>query len=102
MEKETTVIKEKVETEGPSTAKIERVAVAKVHEEIGEELMPLKSQLGAIQTALNQLESSGQQNMNSPQGQGQGQGQGQQQQNQLLQQLNQFSSQAQQQQQKTF
>ena len=94
MEKETKVIKEKVKSE--KTAKIERVAAAKVEEEIGEELMPLKSQLGAIQTALNQLESSGQQNMNSSLGQSQ------QQPNQLLQQMQQFSSQAQQQQQKTF
>ena len=62
--------------------KLKRVAAAKVHEEIGDELMPLKSQLGAIQTALNQLESSGQQNMNSPQGQDQSQ-----QPNQLLQQM---------------
>ena len=64
MEKETKVIKEKVNTE-TSAAKIERVAAAKVHEEIGEELSPLKSQLSAIQSALNNLESSGQQNMNS-------------------------------------
>ena len=53
MEKETKVIKEKVNTE-TSAAKIERVAAAKVHEEIGEELSPLKSQLSAIQSALNQ------------------------------------------------
>lgn len=68
MEKETKIIKERVKS--AENAKIERVASAKVDEEIGEELMPLKSQLGAIQTALNQLESSGQQNMNSQQGQG--------------------------------
>ena len=58
MEKETKVIKEKVNTE-TSAAKIERVAAAMVHEEIDEELTPLKSQLNAIQSALNQLESSG-------------------------------------------
>ena len=68
MEKETKIIKERVKS--AENAKIERVVSAKVDEEIGEELMPLKSQLGAIQTALNQLESSGQQNMNSQQGQG--------------------------------
>ena len=64
MEKETKVIKERVKT-AENAAKIERVAAAKVEEEIGEELMPLKSQLSAIQTTLNQLESSRQQNMNS-------------------------------------
>ena len=95
MEKETKVIKEKVNTE-TSAAKIERVAAAKVHEEIGEELSPLKSQLSSIQSALNNLESSGQQNMNSSVGQNQ------QQPNQLLQQMQDFSSQAQQQQHKTF
>src|SRR4051794_32488920 len=57
MEKETKVIKEKVNTE-ISAAKIEIVAASKVHEEIGEELTPLKSQLSAIQSALNQLETS--------------------------------------------
>src|SRR3954469_21682512 len=69
MEKETKIIKEKVKSS--KIAEIESIAAAKAHEEIGEELMPLKSQLGAIQTALNQLESSGQQNMSSQQGQGQ-------------------------------
>jgi hypothetical protein len=95
MEIETKVIKEKVNTE-TATAKIERVAAAKVHEEIGEELTPLKRQLSNIQSALNELETSGQQNMNSSIGQNQ------QQPNQLLQQMQDFSSQAQQQQQKTF
>ena len=90
------MIKEKVNTE-TSAAKIERVAAAKVHEEIGEELTPLKRQLSVIQSALNELETSGQQNMNSSIGQNQ-----QQQPNQLLQQMQDFSSQAQQQQQKTF
>src|SRR4051794_9095651 len=98
MEKETKVIKEKVNTE-TSAAKIERVAAAKVHEEIAEELTPLKRQLSSIQSALNELETSGQQNTNSSSGQNQQQ---QQQPNQLLQQMQDFSSQAQQQQQKTF
>src|SRR3954454_8449510 len=94
MKKETKVITERVKS--AENAKIERVAAAKVEEEIGEELMPLKNQFSTIQTALNELQSSGQQNMNASQGQNQ------QQSNQLLQQMNQFSSQAQQQQQKTF
>lgn len=89
MEKETKVIKTKFDTETPS-AKIERVAAAKVHEEIGEELAPLKSQLSSIQSTLSQLESGGQQNMNSSLGQNQ------QQPNELLQQMQDFSSQAQQ------
>ena len=69
MEKETKVIKKIVKS--AEEAKIGSIAAAKVDEEIGEELMPLKSQLGVIQTALNQLQSSSQQNMNSPQGQSQ-------------------------------
>jgi tRNA U34 5-carboxymethylaminomethyl modifying GTPase MnmE/TrmE len=88
-EKETKIIKERVKS--AETAKIERV-----EEEIADELMPLKSQLGAIQATLNQLESSGQQSMGSTLGQNQ------QQPKKLLQQMEQFSSQAQQQQQKTF
>jgi hypothetical protein len=90
IEKETKVIKEKVDTE-TSTAKIEKVAAAKFHEEIGEELSPLKRQLNAIQSALNHLESREQENMSLSVGENY------QQPNQILQQLQDFSSQAQQQ-----
>ena len=94
MEKETEVIKEKVKS--AEKGKMEKVA-SKVEVEVGEELTPLTSQLGAIQTVLNQLEQRGQQNMNFSSS-----GQSQQQPNQLLKQMEQFSSQAQQQQHKTF
>ncbi|WP_158587410.1 hypothetical protein [Neobacillus notoginsengisoli] len=95
MEKETKVIKEKGNTES-STAKIERVAAAKVHEEIADELAPLRNQLQSIQHSLGQLDSS-RQNVGSSSNV-----QDQQQSNDLLKQMQQFSSQAQQQQQKTF
>jgi chromosome segregation ATPase len=95
MEKETKVIKEKVNTE-TSSAKIERVAAAKVHEEIADELAPLRSQLQSIQHSLSQLDTN-QQNVGSSSN-----GQAQLQSNDLLKQMQQFSSQAQQQQQKTF
>ncbi len=96
MEKETKVIKEKVVN--AENAKIERVAAAKVEEEIGEELAPLRSQLHSIQNALSQISSSNQ-NQQSTMSSG---GQNQNQSNDLLKQLEQFSSQAQQQQQKSF
>lgn len=96
MEKETKVIKERVHA--AENDKIERVAAAKVEEEIGEELTPLRNQLETIQNALNSLNSGSQQSVISS---GSG-GQSQQQSSELLRQLQQFSTQAQQQQQKTF
>jgi hypothetical protein len=95
-EKETKIIKERVKT--AENAKIERIAAAKVDEEIGEELAPLKSQLQSIQNTLNQFNSGNQQSTMSSGGQNQNQNQS----NELLSQMQQFSSQAQQQQQKTF
>lgn len=94
-ETELEVIKKNIKSSDAEKAKIEKVAAAKVEEEIGEELLPLKSQLSSIQTALNQLESNSQQMNPSI-------GQNQQQTNELLRQIQQFSSQTQQQQQKTF
>ena len=91
LEKETEAIKERVKS-----SEAAKIAANKVEEEIGEELTPLKSQLREIQSALNQLESSGQENMNFSMGQNQ------QQPNDLLKQMEQFSSQAQQQQENTF
>ena len=94
LEEKTKVIKERVKT--AENAKIERVAAAKVEEEIADELAPLKSQIQAIQNTLNQLNSGNQQSTISSGGQNQNQS------NDLLNQMQQFSSQAQQQQQKTF
>jgi hypothetical protein len=96
MEKETKIIKERVKS--AETAQIKKVAAAKAEEEIAEELVPLKDQLKEIQSTLSNLGTNGQQqnNMNSSTGQNQ------QQPNQLLQQMQDFSSQARQQQQKTF
>ena len=85
MEKEK-LIKERVKT--AENDKIERVAAAKVEEEIGEELTPLKNQLSVIQNSLNQLSSGNQQSTMSSTGQNQ------QHSNELLKQLQQFSSQA--------
>jgi hypothetical protein len=93
-EKETKIIKERVKS--AENTKIERIAAAKVDEEIGEELAPLKSQLQSIQNTLNQFNSGSQQSSMSSGGQNQNQS------NELLRQMQQFSSQAQQQQQKTF
>ena len=89
IEKEKKLIKERVKT--AENDKIERVAAAKVEEEIGEELTPLKNQLQVIQNSLNQLSSGNQQSTISSTGQNQ------QHSNELLKQLQQFSSQAQQQ-----
>lgn len=94
-EKETKIIKEKVKT--AENAKIERIAAAKVEEEIGEELSPLKNQLRSIQDTLNQLNSGNQHQSTTSTGV-----QNEQQSNDLLRQMQDFSSQAQQQQQKTF
>lgn len=95
-ETELEVIKKNIKSKDAENAKIEKVASAKVEEEIGEELAPLKSQLQTIQNALDKLNVNGQQtSMTSA-------GQNQQQSNELLSQMQQFSTQAQQQQQKTF
>jgi DNA repair exonuclease SbcCD ATPase subunit len=94
-EKETKIIKERVKT--AENAKIERVAAAKVEEEIGEELAPLKNQLRTIQDTLSQLNSVNQHQSTMSTG-----WQNEQQSNDLLSQMQDFSSQAQQQQQKTF
>src|SRR4051812_36622454 len=100
LEEKTKVIKERVKT--AENSKIERVAAAKAEEEIAVELAPLKSQIKSIQNTLNQLNSDNQQSTMSSGGQSQNQNQNQNESNDLLNQLQQFSSQAQQQQHKTF
>jgi hypothetical protein len=97
MEKETKVVIEK-RADASKEAKIERLTAEKVHEEIGDELMPLRSQLETMQNVLNQLQSSGQQSYSMQTSSGQSQ----QTSDELLQQMQQFSTQAQQQQQKTL